>query len=677
MNGVYRRILSLGVVALLVSEASVAGAPLVSGQPIPVGVQGGIGPLAAPKLNNVPLGAAHVYGGKGPDLFVTDAARFYPGVMVFRWRRYTAAGIPVFDPPVPVASPKSLDYSTPATVFEYESTAHALSISNGDVVHLVFDREALAFRELEHTPLPKTPSAPANIAWLPDVRGPGFQLLLGVAGPREGAPAFNDKGSRDAQYVPYDGAGVWRGGFRFSALYAAHVPGLLRGPIGAARLATSSARDVRASYHSLTAVNLGRERERDVIGGSRFGLLYYYHASSSEDGAFEDYRNPVSPDGEMLRHPTIGPRPVAYPNASGQWCDLIVGGEGALYHYRYLNRFTPSGQPVYAAPVPALQEHANLFAGTLPVVNVADWDGDGRPDIVAGNSEGLALFFRNEGSATAPAFAPGQPLKAGGRVIHVQAGYSGSLQGPDESRWGYTSPTVADWNGDGLPDLLMSDATAQHRVFLNEGSRRRPRLGFDCPLCLDGLELHGAWRVKPGVGTLGARTAYVCLDDDDEFHLYWKADTTNLTDGGKLKLANGAAIGANYLKAGGTGRLKFEITDWDEDGLPDLLIGTPRHASIPDPKSGLPQALGKPGAAVVYMRNVGSATAPVFAAPQLLAFHGKPVFFEQHECSVAVAPFGPGSKPGVVVGEETGRIIYFAREDISFVTPDPPASNAN
>jgi hypothetical protein len=663
-------VLCLSVLFVPCSFAAVAGAPLVSGEPIRVGVHDGLGPLAAAKLNNVPLGATHVFGKKGADLFVRDASRFYPGVALFPWHEYNVAGTPVFDAPIAVSTPDSMIFSNPATVFEYAHQTHALSLSEGALVHLIFDLDAYTFKELERTPLPTLPSAPTAIAWLPDAAGPGFQLLMGIPGPREGAAAFNDKGSRDPLYVPFDGAGVWRGGFNYGALYTAHVPGLLRGPIEKARPATLATHDVRAGYHSLTAVDFGPGRARDLIGGSRFGLLYYYHQSPAADGAFDAFQNPASPDGEMLLHPTIGPRPVSYPNVSGQRSGLIVGGEGALYYYRFLNRFTAAGQPIYAPPTPALQEGADLFAGTLPVVNVVDWDGDGRLDIVSGNSEGLVLFFQNKGSNEAPAFAVGRPLEAGGRVIHVQAGYSNSLQGPDESRWGYTSPAVTDWNGDGLPDLILSDATAQHRVFLNEGSRRKPRLGFDRPLRLDGLELHGTWRVKPGVCKLGARTAYVCLDDDDEFHLYWKLDTCDLADGGKLKLESGQVIGANYLKAGGTGRLKFVLNDWDGDGKTDLLIGTPRHASIPDPKQGLPQALGKPGAAVIFMRNVGSDSAPVYAPPQVLAFQGKPIFFEQHECSVAVAPFGKGPQPGLIVGIETGRIIYFAREDISFVTPN-------
>ena len=86
------------------------------------------------------------------------------------------------------------------------------------------------------------------------------------------------------------------------------------------------------------------------------------------------------------------------------------------------------------------------FAPMSPSTNpvLADWDGDGLPDLILGVSEwssdswgrhGVCLC-RNVGTKRAPRFGPPKLLLA------------------DEDRWRTTGICVADWNGDGRPDLI-------------------------------------------------------------------------------------------------------------------------------------------------------------------------------------------------------------------------------
>ena len=646
------------------------GAPLISGEPIPVGISNGLGSLAVDKIFNHPVGAAHALGNAEPDLFVLDVSRFYPDLVVLPFLRRDASGTPIFGNVSVVTSHEIIKFDKPGTIFEFKGVPHALWIQKNDLVHLTFSRKDLAFTEQSRMALPSLPRPPSCIGWLPDAEGDGFTLLMGISDGVRESPPMDGFDSRDPRFMPYDGAGVWRGKFPYATLYTTHIPGLLHGPIGEVIRAATTDREVRSTYERLTRVDFGKDRTRDVIGGSLHGPLYYYHATTTP--LFEAYRNLVGSNGILLRHPTIGAGPAVYPAKNGRWSDLLVGGEGAIYYYRFLDTFSSTGQPVYAIPAPALQKDAALYTGSLPVVNVADWDGDGTLDIVTGNSEGRILFFRNAGTNVEPAFKNAVALEAGGAPIFIQAGYEGSIQGPGEARWGYLCPTVVDWNNDGLPDIVTSGVTGHHSVYLNEGRRKKPKLAPSRMIYLDGLALHGTWRCQPGIAILDGRMAYVALDDQDEFHLYWQIDAQNVADGGKLTLDTGEVMCANYLKAGGTGRIKIVLYDWDEDGVVDILVGTPRHSSIPNPKRGLPQALGKPGSAVMFLRNTGTNAAPKFARPKMFAYKGTPTFFEQHACSPAVAPFGRGNKPGLIVGKETGRLYYFAPEDISFVEMHPP-----
>ena len=72
---------------------------------------------------------------------------------------------------------------------------------------------------------------------------------------------------------------------------------------------------------------------------------------------------------------------------------------------------------------------------------------------------------------------PSPSLEAGGETIHIQAGPNGSIQGPCEAKWGYTVLNVADWDHDGLLDLIVNNIWGKIVWFKNTGSveaRTRP-----------------------------------------------------------------------------------------------------------------------------------------------------------------------------------------------------------
>ncbi|HPA44329.1 MAG TPA: VCBS repeat-containing protein [bacterium] len=637
--------------------------PLVSGKPIPVGTADGWGLFSA-GLSQEPIGAAYVLGSEQADLFVIGRG-WYAGrkdrhnrLFLYPWVCSAENGTPVFGAPISIESP----HTGAGTIFQAEDkTIHGVWIDGSMLAHTVFDVEKRTFSELEKVEISGLPRNPSEVAVLmnPDA---SVEVFLGIGDGVTFGPT--DYGGRDPKYTPFDGAGLWRGGYPYEFLYAVSLPGLLKSPASEPRLVSKTMKEVRHSYCSLTMVNLGSEHSRDLVGGSRFGGLYYYRNPVAQGVNLEPKRFIVCADGNAHRHPIIDPSPVAYPNPKTRFSDLIAGGEGALYYYRFTGSFTEQGNPIYENPTPALREKADLYAGSLPVANVVDWDGDGSMDLVSGNSEGKVLFFRNAGSNEHPAFLPGEPITAGGQVIHIQPGYHMDIQGPGEARWGYTCPTVADWNENGLPDILMSDSTACHTVYLNRGTPTKPKLDFGHPIYYDGLDLYGTWRVKPAAAKMGDRMAYVALDEHDEFHLYWRVDDYNLEDGGKLHLDDGSAIRANFLAAGGTGRLKLNLFDWDRDGRTDLIVGTPRHGSVPNPKTGLPQSLGLPGSAVLFLKNVGTDSGPVFQFPVLFEFRGSPIFLGQHACGPTVADFGGPNGPDLIVGEETGGFMYYKRDDL-------------
>lgn len=642
--------------------------PMVSGQPIPVQTGTLKGRLAVGISTNA-VGVINAANGKEASLFTTaNTHSAKPGLFLYKFIERAPTGAPVFGDPVEVAMPNGTGkVPPPGTIFQTKDGAiHGFWLRGDELERTVFNPSANKFEKSPsgNLKLDALPKKPSFITVMQQPNG-AIDLVLGINDGTESRPT-DAPNWRDPAYRPFDGAGVYRGGWPFVYLFGARLESIDSSTLSDVRLVSPTEREALLNFGYITTVDLGAGRERDVLTGSWFGNLLYYRNTSTDGLKLDSQKLVADEDGVAIRHGAIRPSPIAYFNAqTGRRSDLIVGGEGALDYYRFTGKFTKGGAPIYQKPVPVLEQNAKLYPGSLPVLSAVDWNGDGAMDIIAGNSEGKIVFFRNRGTSEKPAFDDSVEIEAAGRPIHIQPGYN-DVQGPQEARWGYVSPNVIDWNGDGLLDIVTSSATARHEVFLNIGSKTEPKLDASQGLYCRGLDLHGTWRVRPGVAKLGERMAYVALDDQDEFHLYWQIDPFNLEDGGKLKLEDGQTIRANFLHAGGTGRSKINLVDWDRDGKVDLLVGTPRHGSIPNPEKGLPQSKGLKGAAVVFLKNTGTNEAPVYAFPTLIQFKGEPIYLAQHECGPTTWDIGQADGPDLIVGNQDGRIMYYARKDLSW-----------
>jgi len=82
----------------------------------------------------------------------------------------------------------------------------------------------------------------------------------------------------------------------------------------------------------------------------------------------------------------------------------------------------------------------------------ADWDKDGKLDLVLGTGAGSVLFYRNVGTRVEPRLAAPQTL------VPEPVSAPNSNEPPKEGQWGMRAKIcVTDWNGDGWPDLLVGD----------------------------------------------------------------------------------------------------------------------------------------------------------------------------------------------------------------------------
>lgn len=142
--------------------------------------------------------------------------------------------------------------------------------------------------------------------------------------------------------------------------------------------------------------------------------------------------------------------------------DIICGDEdGRVAFIEHMSEFN-DGVPVFAAPIYFLQESADLKFGALVTPGSFDVDGDGDEDLVCGNTAGSIGVIENLDGGDPPRW--GRPDRCPlpfadvrhGDVRH-QAGPNGSIQGPCEAKWGYTTLSVADWDGDRQLDVIAND----------------------------------------------------------------------------------------------------------------------------------------------------------------------------------------------------------------------------
>ncbi len=657
---------------LLALPGLVLGAPASPAddlRPLPSAAPHGLGPIALPGLSHTVLGTASVFHSVRPDLFVMTRGRA-AGLYLIPFLRTDAEGAPIFSPPRASRTPFP---DGKGTVFETaDGTIHGLWLEKNTLRRTTFDRTKLTFTATGSVPLSGLAAGAQSVAAFPSTDG-ALDLVFEVPG--DPIPARSSvTNSSSAEWRPYDAAGISTAAVRYRYLVAARLPASSSGPLQNLRPLSPTRRETYWGMMQISPLPLDSAHPRGVITGSRQGIFSYY---SSVDATASAPALVAGKDGNVLRHPSVGAGPFAYPSATPGVTDFIASGESALYFYRFTGRFTARGAPVFHDPIPLLQEQADLYAGTLPTPSVIDWDGDGITDLVVGNSEGFILFFKNVGTDSAPRFLPGERLRAAGRDIHHQAGYSGSVQGTGEARWGYVCPTAFDWNADGLPDLVVGDITGNYAVYLNRGSRTSPTLDAAHPLYCAGLDLHGMWRSRPAVGRLGARIALVIPDGADHLHLYWKLDDFNVTDGGKLTLDDGSLISTTYDPAGGTGRCLLDFYDVDLDGKLDLVAGTGRRGAIPNRQTGYPlpvlgqRTLNTP----LFLRNVGTDGKPVFAHPMPFSHvtHGLVQPGGSHESGVAGTRLGGGTATNLIVANEAGRLFLLRGENLRLMTREQAA----
>lgn len=275
--------------------------------------------------------------------------------------------------------------------------------------------------------------------------------------------------------------------------------------------------------------------------------------------------------------------------------DLIVGQEdGRVMFIAHTGRLE-DGLPVFEAPRFFQQEADYLKYGILATPVSVDWDRDGDEDLICGNSAGNIGFIENLDGGSPPRWAAPLDLTADGEVLRIMAGPNGSVQGPCEAKFGYTTLSVADWDHDGLLDLVVNSIWGKVVWYRNIGTPGEAKLAAAKPVEVQWTgtppkpawtwwnpqenELVTQWRTTPMVHDLNGDglNDLVMLDQEGYLAFFERQRRDGqlvLLPPNRVFEARGRPLQLSTRKAGGSGRRKLCLVDWNLDGKIDLLANS-------------------------------------------------------------------------------------------------------
>lgn len=400
------------------------------------------------------------------------------------------------------------------------------------------------------------------------------------------------------------------------------------------------------------------------------GFTYYQNTGTRTDPQLAEGRR-LTHGGMPLRMDLQMITPVAVDwDADGDQ-DLICGDEDGRVAWIEHTGKLENGVPQFNPPRYLQQEAKDVKFGALVTPVSFDWDDDGDEDLICGNTAGYIGFIENLDGKNPPRWAKPKSLEVDGKVFRVQAGPNGSIQGPCEAKWGYTTLSVADWDHDGLPDVVYNSIWGQVSWLKNVGTRKQPRLAGPQFVTVDWPtdppkpewtwwtpqenQLVTQWRTTPLVmdWTGDGLNDLIMLDHEGYLALFERErneDQLRLKPPKRIFQTDGPSVfasrhqpknnSAGMLRlndgfAGQSGRRKMCLADWDGDGRTDLLVNSENVHVL--------RNISQDKAGPVIFHDEGPVSSRTLAG---------------HTTSPTVVDWDKNGRPDLLIGAEDGYHYY-------------------
>jgi hypothetical protein len=314
---------------------------------------------------------------------------------------------------------------------------------------------------------------------------------------------------------------------------------------------------------------------------------------------------------------------------------------------------------------------------------LCDWDDDGDLDLLIGGGYGWLRIVINDGTRQRPAYREPAEILSSGKPIRI---LRNEILG-EPSNWhdmGYAYPVFVDWDSDGLKDLVCPNETNRILWYQNTGTKNAPQFDLQQQILCDGYpdtpdarslsnqrandpksnngvyplekERPFMWRTGTAIADFNGDTLMDLVTHDGLsrvatlFVQYRNEDgTLRLRKDEPLKLDDGRSINDTIVDRRAHWTESFRTVDWNADGLQDILY------SVAGAMSGT-----KDNGSIYLLRNVGTKTSPLFAAPETMRCFGEPIRITSHGPHPCCGDFDGDGKPDLIACVEWSVYPFYS-----------------